>query len=214
MRIGFCGAHRSGKTTLAKIVAEEYGLNFVDSPASKIVKDFEFDMARDNRLDFHNGSLGDSNNTGVSMQWAIYLSLINAIDNNTWGGKSFVSDRTPLDVAAYMLADATAYAGEEWSQGEAMRMVQRAILDTERMFDMVLLVPPGIQFMVEDGKPPLNEAYQEHHHMLCRGMLFDEDLDLFWDEIRRTTHTIEDRMDFVHGMITEFGLDTTVKVAA
>lgn len=208
MRIAFCGSHRSGKTTLARLVSAAYGVPHIDSPASAVVKEFGFDMGRDNRLSFNSEG---SNDTGISMQWAIYLKLVAALEAQPG---SYVTDRTPIDVAAYLLADATAYAGEEWSQAEAMRMVEKAIIDTERLFDMVILVPPGIQFMVEDGKPPINEAYQEHHHMLCRGILFDDDLGVCWDEIRRDTHTIEARMAFVHGMIAEFGLDSTVQVAA
>lgn len=209
MRIGMCGAHRSGKTTLAAYASKKYSLPMVQSPASAIIKEFGFDMARDNRLMFENSSL-ISNNTGVSMQWSIYLSLVRQLEE---AGSNFVADRTPIDVAAYMLADATAYAGEEWSQYEAVRMVEKAIVDTQRLFDAVILVPPGIQFVVEDGKPPINAAYQEHHHMICRGILLDDDLDLWWDEIRRHTTKLSDRTKFVDETIQTLVADG-LKLAA
>lgn len=207
MRIGFTGAHRSGKTTLARLVSAEYGLPMVDSPASQIVKDYGFDMARDNRLTFTKDGQA---NDGVLMQMEIYSCLNGSLGN---AGESFVSDRTPIDVAAYLLADATAYSGNTVAQETAVMVMEQAIRDTERLFDMVILVPPGIQFMVEDGKPPINPAYQEHHHMLCRGILFDEDLDLYWDEIRRTTYTIDARMDFVRGMIAEWNSEPLAEAA-
>ena len=201
MRIGFTGAHRSGKTTLAKLVSAEYKIPMVDSPASAIVKSFGFDMAKENRLDFAIAP-GGVFETGVDMQQEIYRQLVSSLAEAGNAGH-FVSDRTPIDVAAYLLADATGYAGTPKNHAQVMEMVNAAILETARLFDLVILVPPGIQFIAEDGKPPINEAYQEHHHMLCRGMLFDEDLDLYWDELRRTTHTIDARMDFVRGTIAQ-----------
>lgn len=198
MRIGLCGAHRTGKTTLARLVSQEYGMPFVESPASRIVGDYGFDMGRDNRLAFGNTMAREY---GLNMQQKIYDTVVENLDAQG----SFVADRTPIDVAAYMLADATAGAGCQWTREATVQMVERAIRDTALLFDIVILVPPAIEFVAEEGKPPFNVAYQEHHHFLCRGILFDEDLDLYWDEIKRDTFSIEARMDFIRGTIAESG---------
>ena len=209
MRIGFCGSHRSGKTTLAKLVASQREIQFVESPASEIVKRYGFDMGRDNRLTFEpirNGVM----ECGVDMRLEIYDELAERCLN---AGEHFVSDRTPIDVAAYLIADATGYAGHAWRQEQAVAIVEKAIVDTQRLYDIVIFVPPLPDYMEEQGKPPLNRAYQEHHSLICRGILFDEDLDVYWDGIRRDTFSLTERMKFVNGMIDEW-LSTTQIPAA
>lgn len=204
MRLGFTGAHRTGKSTLAQIIATDERLTMVKSPAGEIVKSFGFDMATDNRLVYEafDEKTGDVK-FGTDMQWAIYDTLVESLKEAAEHG-GYVSDRTPIDVAAYLMADATAYAGEPGDQAATVRMVEQAIRDTQALFDIVILVPPAIDFVAEAGKPPMNQAYQEHHHMLCRGILFDEDLDLYWDEIRRDTFSLSARMEFVRGMTAEW----------
>lgn len=198
MRIGLTGAHRTGKSTLAEFVHKVWGVPWIQSPASAIVKGFGFDMGRDNRLMFEQVA-GDTD--GIEMQWAIYDTLVSSLQEAPKGG--YVSDRTPIDVAAYLLADATGYAGWEDGQAEVVRMVEQSIRDTERLFDGVILVQPGIEFEQRADKPPMNAAYQEHHHMLCRGILFDDDLDLYWDEISRDCIDLERRKEYVEGFVTE-----------
>jgi len=211
MRIGFTGAHRTGKSTLAQFINQEWGLPWVQSPAGKIVKDFGFDMGRDNRLSFERVEEAGGLHTGVDMQWAIYDTLVSSLQEAPEGG--YVSDRTPIDCAAYMMADATGYAGEARAQSEAVRMMERAIVDTERLFDGVILVQPGIAFEGDPNKPPFNDAYQEHHGLLCRGMLFDDDLDLYWDEIARDCIDLDDRKEYVRGFVAEL-TGEELKVAA
>jgi nicotinamide riboside kinase len=206
MRIGFTGAHRSGKSTLAALVRAEFNLPFIQSPASAIAADYDFDMGRDNRLQFGRDIPAS---TGVEMQQAIFDRVVSNLD----GRAAFVADRTPIDVAAYLLADATAGAGNQYTRAAAVQMINKAIVETQRLFDIVILVPPFGDYVAELGKPPENEAYQEHHHLLCRGILFDEDLDLYWDEIKRVTFSVDARMDFVRGMIGEW-LDTPGSLAA
>jgi len=199
MRIGFTGAHRSGKTTLARLVSTEYGLHRVESPAGAIAAKYGFDMGADNRLALQKQP---DENTGVDMQQCIMDELTTRLR----GRDSFVVDRTPIDVAAYMLADATAGAGDADARHCAVKMVTDAINLTQELFDVVILVPPLPIFVEEVGKPPMNQAYQDHHHFLCRGMLFDEDLDVWWDEIRRDTFNLSERMDLVRGAIAESGV--------
>jgi len=66
------------------------------------------------------------------------------------------------------------------------------------------VVPPGIAVEPTKGKPPVNGAYQEHVHMLCGGMLVDDQVDLYWDAIPRDCLEVEDRMDAVRGILEAF----------
>lgn len=170
MRIGFSGAHRTGKSTLARAVAKQLHLPFLTSAASRVAADYGFDMGRDNRL----------TTNGMAMQECQLRAMLEQI---AAAGASYVCDRTPIDAAAYLLGDATAFAGDEAYRERAVEYVERAIALTAKHFDVVILLPPAITFEPMDGKPPFNVAYQEHHHMLCRGMLFDEALGHMQDRI-------------------------------
>ncbi|WP_375292162.1 AAA family ATPase [Sphingomonas melonis] len=183
MRIGFCGAHRTGKTTLARTIARIYQLPLLSSSASAVAARHSFDMAHHNRLD-----------TGISMQVEQLETMIEGFEANPAG---FVSDRTPLDAAAYLLADATASAGTPLSRETAVTYVEKAMALTAKHFDAVILVPPAITFEPMDGKPPMNEAYQEHHHMLVRGMLFDDEIAIATGQIKRTNIARLDRVSAV-----------------
>ena len=123
MRIGFTGAHRTGKSTLAEFVHKVWGVPWVQSPASQIVKEFGFDMGRDNRLSFSTRPL--PNKTGAEMQQEIYDTLIKRLEQAT-EFEGYVSDRTPIDVAAYMMADATAYAGDPEDREFTVGLMERA----------------------------------------------------------------------------------------
>ncbi|MCG7348882.1 AAA family ATPase [Sphingomonas sp. ACRSK] len=183
MRIGFCGAHRTGKTTLARAIARIYHLPLLSSSASAVAARHSFDMAHHNRLD-----------TGIPMQVEQLDTMIEGFEERTEG---FVSDRTPLDAAAYLLADATASAGTPLSRETTVTYVEKAMALTAKHFDIVILVPPAITFEPMDGKPPMNEAYQEHHHMLVRGMLFDDEVSIRSGQIQRTNTSRLDRISAV-----------------
>lgn len=180
MRIGFCGAHRVGKSTLARQIATIYGLPLLSSSAGAVAKRHDFDMACHNRLD-----------TGIAMQVEQLDEMIEGIEANPAG---FVSDRTPLDAAAYLLADATASAGATISRETTIVYVEKAMALTQKHFDVVILIPPAITFEPLDGKPPFNVAYQEHHHMLVRGMLFDDEITIPSGFIKRTNTSRLDRV--------------------
>lgn len=185
MRIGFAGAHRTGKTTLAKAIAKIYGLPLVTSSGSEVVARHNFDMANDNRLA-----------SGMDMQTEQLAAMI----ANFRDGAIYVSDRTPIDAAAYLLADASAAAGNEVTRDETVRYVESAMRLTARYFDVVILVPPAISFDEQPGKPPLNRAYQEHVHMLVRGMLYDCESGIAQSNIGQIERTNIDRFDRVRAV--------------
>lgn len=161
MRIGLVGAHRTGKTTIAQAVAQELNLTFVPSQVSAIAKSYGFDMDEHRRDD----------TSFFLMQKEILQHLH---DNAKYGaqegrGRS-IMDRTPLDAAAYLMADFQANTGSPEMQDQVLQYMDSAVRMTNEAFDVVILVPPGIDFDAQDGKPGANLAYQEHHHLLCAGL--------------------------------------------
>ncbi len=163
MRIGFVGAHRTGKTTLARAVAEALGLEVAESQVSAIARNYGFLMDNDRR----------DRPEFFEMQ----KHILRHLESNVRGRDAFVADRTPLDAAAYLIADVQANTGSEQWQDEVLQYVDSAVRMTEDLFDVVILVPPAIDFDPMDGKPGANLAYQEHHHLICRGLHADLDQD-------------------------------------
>lgn len=200
MRIGFAGAHRTGKTALARIIARCHQAPLVDSPMGKVANDYQFNMATDNRL----------TSNGMVMQREQQAELVRRIEA---AGPRFVADRTPIDTAAYLMADATAPAGADTDYPErVVEYVERAMRLTAELFDVVILVPPAITFELLDGKPPINPAYQEHIHQLIRGFLYDDEfVGPRVCQIKRTNIVLADRANAVLNFV--FGPDVQVDAA-
>jgi hypothetical protein len=187
MRIGFCGAHRTGKSTLAAAVAERLGLDLLPNPNTAKAKGF--DMKNNHRF----------TEAGIDLQTTI---MVNMLEREV--GDRFVADRTPIDAAAYVLADATADRGEETSWEWALQYMDTAIKETFRRFDLVVLVPPAIAVEPHPDKPPVNSAYQQHIHLLCRSMLLEREEWLATAvELPLETLTVDARVRFVLSHIRE-----------
>lgn len=86
MKIGFCGSHRTGKTTLAVEIAKYFGVEFVPLNASMVFKRLGYDVRQSitpkERLDLQYEILNE------------YKKLTDNYDN-------LVIDRTPIDMVAY-----------------------------------------------------------------------------------------------------------------
>jgi len=109
----------------------------------------------------------------------------------------FISDRTPIDVAAYTLADAVEgfYSEEQWFVVE--RIVKDAIEITNSAFHFVLMLRPEpiIGYSEEKGKPAADLAYQAHHDLLVAGLLREEGLLTPTQKMRRgKCLSIEERL--------------------
>jgi nicotinamide riboside kinase len=192
MRIGITGPHRSGKTTLARALAEHYGIEFLTSVAGGAVRDHGFDMVNGNRL----------TPAGIDMQDDLMSRILMQAHN---AGPSFVADRTPLDAAAYLMADATANAGDRETRQRAVWYMEYSMKETSSLYDIVFVLPPAIPFEEEDGKAPDNDAYTEHFHLLIQGMLAESpdpinafviprDNVLLLDRINSAITTIDDEL--------------------
>lgn len=93
VRLGLYGAHRSGKTTLARHISEELGVPFVETTSAKV---------------FERYGLTPNSHIDIRHRLAIQCDILReAVD--LWAAQpdGFVTDRTPIDMAAYMLAEVT-----------------------------------------------------------------------------------------------------------
>jgi nicotinamide riboside kinase len=197
MRIGFCGAHRTGKSTLSKAVAERLDLDLTPNPNT--AKARGFDMKNNHRF----------TPEGQALQNAILDSMLERLV-----GDRFVADRTPIDAAAYLLADATADRGGESDWEASLIYMDNAIKQTFRRFDLVVLVPPALPVEPDPDKPPVNSAYQQHIHLLCRSMLLEREEWLMPAvELPVETLSLKTRVQFVLDHIREAARMRSIRMA-
>lgn len=156
MAIGFAGASRTGKTTLARTIADERDIPFVDLSFTRIAKLLGVDpvapMSTRERLAMQVAAL------------AVYERLVRA--EREW----FITDRTPLDMLAYMLAEVGMHSDPEIGEMTAVYVTQCLALTVER-FNTIIVTRPLPFYEAAPGKPPLNLGYQVHIQYLIEGAL-------------------------------------------
>ncbi|MEP7342491.1 MAG: AAA family ATPase [Acidobacteriota bacterium] len=160
MNVGLCGAHRTGKTTLAMELAKLKGAQFVRTRVSEIFKESGLHPAQP--MDFA---------TRLNIQFRI----LDACESD-WqaAGGNFITDRTPVDLMAYTMGD---IQGEtQASYPEFEHYIKRCFEVTNRVFDTLVIIQPGIPLAEAEGKAALNKAYIEHINSLVIGLCHDDRL--------------------------------------
>ena len=158
MTIGLCGSHRTGKTTLAEEISKRTGLSFVRTSTSGVFKEHGLDPSRPMEIGMR-----------LWIQHKILDAAEKAWNSSPW---QFITDRTPLDMAAYTLADIQ--GSTEVDFGELEGYLDRCIRVTNAFFKILVLVQPGIPLVYETGKAALNEGYLEHLNFLILGLCNDD----------------------------------------
>lgn len=181
MTIGLCGSHRVGKTSLARAFAEKRGIPFVETSVSAIWRELGFDPAAEH--DFA---------TRLMVQEEI-LKRVDALYGE-YAGEEFITDRTPIDMAAYTLADAIGDRVPPSCQKRLKQYVDDCFEATNKRLGIVLLVQPGIPLVDEPGKAPLNDGYIEHLNSLILGLTVDERLSSAHYYMPRTLTDMQDRL--------------------
>jgi hypothetical protein len=181
MSIGLTGAHRTGKSTLAKAFAEQQKVPFLQTLASKTFKRLSLDPKRDyslsERLYVQHHILDDCR--------AVYAQA---------GMDRFVTDRTPIDMMAYTLADVTR---ENVTQplAKIIESYMKECFDVcNAYFPMLFVVQPGIALVEAEGKAPANVAYVEHINSLIMGLVIDDRYLGNHFYLPRTTTGLQDRV--------------------
>jgi hypothetical protein len=179
--IGLCGAHRVGKTTLANALSRVRSMRFVRTNTSGIFNEYNIDPAKP---------------MAFPSRLSIQHRILDAAEE-IWSKERsvFVTDRTPLDMAAYTLADVQGSTTVDFK--ELHNYLSMCFRITNRFFGTVILVQPGIPLVYQHGKAALNEAYIEHINSLILGLCHDERLHCRVLQLGREMISIEERVNAV-----------------
>jgi hypothetical protein len=158
--LGLCGAHRTGKTTLAIAISTDLNLPFVRTTTSQVFAQLGLNPAEP--MDFQ---------TRLFVQ----NHVLDAAEQ-VWqeSARPFISDRTPIDMIAYTLGDIQGKTDVDFNL--LSQYIDRCFASTNQFFQNLAIIQPGIPLVYEEGKAALNAAYIEHINVLVIGLCSDRRL--------------------------------------
>lgn len=158
--LGLCGAHRTGKTTLAIAISSQLNIPFVRTTTSQVFAQLGLDPAEP--MDFKTRLFVQNHVLDAAEQ--IWQSSANP----------FISDRTPIDMIAYTLGDIQGKTDVDIDL--LNQYLDRCFASTNQFFQNLAIIQPGIPLVYEEGKAALNAAYIEHINVLVIGLCSDRRL--------------------------------------
>jgi hypothetical protein len=158
--LGLCGAHRTGKTTLAIALSDRFDVPFVRTTTSQVFAELGLDPAE--TMDF-------------KTRLFVQNHILDAAEQ-VWQSASspFISDRTPIDMIAYTLGDIQGKTAVDFDL--ISKYIDRCFVSTNQFFQNLAIIQPGIPLVYETGKAALNQAYIEHINVLVIGLTNDRRL--------------------------------------
>lgn len=181
--LGVCGTHRVGKSTLVKKWAKKNDIEFIPLDVSGVIKQTV-------------GTYCDGVND-LDTRLTAQRALVDACHERFMYRRTpFITDRTPMDVAAYTMADMMQGSMTDDQQAEAMEIIESCIDITNFAFTgMVLLFPSEhIPFKPVETSAAPNIPYQWHIHYLIHGILNDPRVDTSFWYMGPDIHKLKDRM--------------------
>jgi len=191
--IGLCGAHRTGKTSLAKAYAKKHGIAFMETSVSAIFKELGLDPAAS--FDFK---------TRLDIQEVI-LERLDAMYSMVAPVSFAIVDRTPIDMLGYTMAEAIGHTVGGADQARFAKYAERCFEVTNRRFSTLVLVQPGIPLIEEEGKAAINQAYIEHLNSLMLGLTVDERIKCSHFYILRALTDMDDRITALESAVRQSG---------
>lgn len=182
--IGLAGSHRTGKSTLARVVAKRSGIPFIKTTTTEVFARLGLDPAA--KMDFA---------TRLDVQRRILRAYQEAWQSAHLAHQPFITDRTPVDLLAYTFAD---IQGEtQVNDAELELYVADCFEVTNRFFESLVLVQPGIPLIYAAGKAALNKAYIEHINTLIIGFCHDARLRVSVHILPREMTDMEARIEAI-----------------
>lgn len=155
--VGVAGAHRTGKTSVCERLTER-------NPMFPFVRTSTREMAR--RYGF------DVNNPGSFKERLDFQECVLAEYEELYEAQSgcFFTDRTPYDLAAYLLSEVPTGQINPNIDARVTRYVDRCIDLANRHFSLIVVIQPGIPHVPAPGVPAPNRAYQEKLNAIICGL--------------------------------------------
>jgi hypothetical protein len=199
--IGIVGPHRCGKSTLARAYADKNGATFVETSVSAMFKDMGYSPS--GTFDFA---------TRLTIQEEI-LKRIDVVYAGVKPGSFAITDRTPLDLLGYTMAEAAGDAVPAALQDRFEQYVTDCFDVLNKRFSMVVLVQPGIPLVEAEGKAALNRAYIEHLSAIMFGLMMGERTKCARFYIRRLMLDLDERVAALESaaMTTEHQVHQEIK---
>ncbi len=202
MLVGISGAHGSGKTTLAKEIALRMGLVYVPASVNEMAKSAGYKHT----------------SVDLPLKDRIFLQKHVLEGFRTFLGKcgpETITDRTPLDVAAYTLAEIGMHSGnvlDAAMQEMVTDIVKDSIAMTHQLVNHVMVLQPLPAYEAIEGKrPPENPAFAMHFQYLIEGIAFSAHDNQRTSVSMCLSNGLEDRIAFLAADIDDL-MDRTVKV--
>lgn len=182
--LGLCGAHGTGKTTLAIASSQKLNIPYISIGASDVFLQHGFHPS--DKLDIR---------TRLFLQQKI-LDKAEGIWFDV-DESSFICDRTPLDMAAYLLADVSNGELDQRTQDEIVDYLADCFSITKKYFKKIVLIPPMIHPIPREYKAALNKPLIQSLHCTLIGLL--SDWELSHQMLPKICVSVSDRVDFVSG---------------
>lgn len=186
--IGLTGAHRVGKTSLAKEFAELRGIPFLQTSASGVFKEMGLNPAVEYPFEVR-----------LDVQERILQAF--AKQYRSMNGQMFITDRTPIDMMAYTLAEVRPNNLTPELSTRLDEYLASCVRLTNEVFSILVIVQPGIQVVAEEGKASLEGMYIEHIANLVMGITASEAIHATHFFIPRRTLSIEKRVKCVESAV-------------
>jgi predicted ATPase len=156
--LGLTGAHRTGKSTLCQAVSERFGVPFVKTDTVGVYQ--KLGMSPNDPMDV---------NTRLTVQEKIADAMI-----ETFSGASgiFITDRTPIDMMAYLLLNLPQELDDLQTQ-RVKRYIERCRQACINHFDVLIRIQPGIPIVAAEGKARPSPTYIETLNAMMGGLMLD-----------------------------------------
>lgn len=156
MCIAFVGAHRTGKTTLAREVSRATGIPFAETSTTAVMKELGLNPVAD-----------------MPFIDRLHMQELLLKHHAEWIGtlpRPVILDRSPLDMIAYTIAEIGMHHDLSYDE-RVMEYCADAAHIVRRHYGMVIAVRPLSEYEADPTKPPPSMSYQTHIQFIIEGSM-------------------------------------------